>query len=56
MYPIESAPYRLIGIATQKSEFTTAVADVMLKMILNYVQVEYSQDMPYFRKEKRTEK
>ena len=32
------------------------VADVMLKMILNYVQVEYSQDMPYFRKEKRTEK
>ncbi len=56
VYPIESAPYRLIGIATQKSEFTTAVADVMLKMILNYVQVEYSQDMPYFRKEKRTEK
>ena len=32
------------------------VADVMLKMILNYVQVEYSQDMPYFRIEKRTEK
>lgn len=55
VYPIESAPYRLIGIATQKSEFSTAMADAVLKLVLNYVQVEYAKEMPYFSKGTQSE-
>lgn len=50
IYPIENAPYRILGIATYKNEYITAITDAMLKMILNYVQVEYSKDLPYYRK------
>lgn len=56
IFPIENAPYRMIGLATQKSEFATAMSDTILKLILNYVQVEYAKDMPYFRREKQTER
>lgn len=50
VYPIENAPYRMLGIATCKNDLITAATDVMLKMILNYVQVEYSKEMPYYKK------
>lgn len=51
VYPIESAPYRTIGIAAQKNMFVSSATDAMLKMILNYVHNRYPQDAPYFRKQ-----
>lgn len=50
IYPIENAPYRTLGIATNKNEWITTATDAMLKMILNYVQVEYPKEMPYYKK------
>ena len=49
IYPIESGPFRSIGLATQKSNFTTPIVDAMVKMIVNYIQVEYPVEHPYFR-------
>lgn len=50
--PIESAPFRSIGVATQKVEFVTPIAGAVLKLIIQYVQEEYARELPYFRIER----
>ena len=49
IYPIESAPYRSIGIASRQSDFVSPSAAAMLKIILDYVLREYPSEIPYFQ-------
>lgn len=49
VYPIESAPYRVIGIATLPSAHQTFSVSATLKLILEYVKEKYPTEMPYFR-------
>ena len=49
IFPIESAPFRHIGIATQRSEFVTPPAKVFVRAVQAYVAQRYPEDLPYFR-------
>ena len=48
-YPIESAPFRTIGIATQKFELVTAAARAFVKVTQQYIAENYPEENPYFR-------
>lgn len=50
VYPIESAPYRLIGIATLTNTHPSSPVSAIVKLIMDYVREEYPTEMPYFRK------
>ncbi len=49
VYPIESAPYRSIGIATQAGAYISPQAEALLKLIVEYVHERYPTEEPYFR-------
>lgn len=49
VYPIESAPYRHLGIAVAQNSAQTAPVSTMQKLIIDFVNERYSRDMPYFR-------
>ena len=49
VYPIESAPYRSIGIATQAGAYISPQAEALLRLIVEYVHDRYPVEEPYFR-------
>ena len=49
VFPIESAPFRTIGIATQRSDFVTPSAKLFVRIVQDYVAQHYPNDEPYFR-------
>lgn len=49
IYQIESAPFRTIGIATQRTEYVTPSVRLFLKVVQDYVHERYPVDLPYFR-------
>lgn len=49
VYPVESAPYRDIGIATAPNTSQTAPVSTTLKIIIEYVTGRYPTEQPYFR-------
>ena len=50
VYPIESAPYRNIGISTNPNGRQTMPVSTSLKIIIDYVTALYPKEQPYFRK------
>ena len=49
VYPIESAPYRSIGIATQPGAYISPQAEALLRLTVEYVHERYPVEEPYFR-------
>ena len=49
VYPIESTPYRSIGIATQAGAYISPQGEALLKPIVEYVHERYPTEEPYFR-------
>ncbi len=49
VYPIESAPFREIGIATQKREYVTKATRTFIKTVRQYIDDRYPVELPYFR-------
>ncbi len=49
IYPIESAPFRHIGLATQRNEYVTPATKLFVRTVLDYVNEQYPEDQPYFR-------
>ncbi|MFP5527326.1 LysR family transcriptional regulator [Peptococcus simiae] len=48
-HPIEGAPFRTIGIATQKIELVTAAARAFVKVTQQYIAEKYPDENPYFQ-------
>ncbi len=48
-YPIETAPYRTIGIALQRHEYVTPAARSFVKVVQQYIADRYPEEKPYFR-------
>jgi len=48
-YPIECAPFRTIGFATQNTDYITAAVKLLIKEVQDFVAAEYPNDLPYFR-------
>ena len=49
VFPIEGAPFRTIGIATQRSEYVTPVTKIFVRTVQDYVAQRYPEELPYFR-------
>ena len=49
IYPIESAPYRTIGVATLPESRLSSSVEETLNVIIDYVRSRYPTDKPYFR-------
>lgn len=49
VFPVESAPFRHIGLATQRSEYVTSAAKIFVRTVQDYVSERYPEDLPYFR-------
>ena len=49
VYPVESAPVRVIGLATQKSEYLSRAATAFTRIVQAYIRERYPGDLPYFR-------
>ncbi len=50
IYPIENAPYRVIGVATLPNARQPAPVSATIKLVIDYVHEIYPTEMPYFRK------
>lgn len=49
VFPLESAPFRTIGLATQRSEYVTPATKLFVRTVQDYVTERYPADEPYFR-------
>lgn len=49
VFPLESAPFRTIGLATQRSEYVTPAAKLFVRVVQEYVARRYPAEEPYFR-------
>ena len=49
VFPIEGAPFRTIGIATQRSEYVTPVTKIFVRTVQDYVAQRYPEELPYVR-------
>jgi len=51
IYPVESAPTRLIGLAVSNPEFSTSTTGKIKNIIVDYVLEKYPDEIPYFQKD-----
>ena len=49
VYPVETAPMRTIGLATQRAEFVTGAARSFVRVARGYILGRYPEELPYFR-------
>ena len=48
-YPIECAPFRTIGFATQNTDYITSAVKLFITEVQDYIASRYPSDLPYFR-------
>lgn len=49
VYPVMNAPYRTIGIVSQREEYTIGAVKTFIKLVRRFVQEKYPEELPYFR-------
>ncbi len=49
VYPVMNAPYRTIGIVSQREEYSVGAVKSFIKLVRRFVQEEYPEELPYFR-------
>lgn len=49
IFPIESAPVRNIGLATQRSAYVTPATKFFIRAVQDYISEKYPEEQPYFR-------
>lgn len=49
IFPIESAPFRHIGLATQRNDFLNPGTKYFVRTVQDFVNENYPEDSPYFR-------